>query len=102
MDYKKYDPSYNPNDWEFIFRNNILTVNDNNINEFMIAIEIDKTQPDTFSGMNYILNFFIDFDNNFFVSSYDDIGIEQYVPDNWHSQYGDPTEYLPSQCKSLI
>jgi hypothetical protein len=102
LDYKKYDPNYNPDDWEFIFRDNILVVNDSNIDKFMNAIEVDKIQPDEFSKSTYRLTFFIDFDTKLFISSFGDIEVEEYVPNNWQGKYGDPTGYLPFQCKILI
>jgi hypothetical protein len=102
LNYKKYDPSYNPDNWEFIFRDNILVVSDSNIDSFMNAIKVDKIQPDEFSKSTYKLTFFIDFDIKLFVSSFDDIEVEEYVPNNWQGKYADPMVYLPIQCKMLI
>lgn len=45
LNYKKYDPTYNPEDWEFVYRDNILIVSDENIDSYMKAIEIDKISP---------------------------------------------------------
>lgn len=102
LDYTKYDPEYNPDDWDFIFRDNVLVVNDSNIDKFMNAIEADKIRPDEFSKSTCRLIFFIDFDVKLFISSFNDIEVEEYVPNNWQGKHGDPMVFLPHQCRNLI
>lgn len=103
LNYKKYDPTYNPEDWEFVYRDNILIVSDENIDSYMKAIEIDKISPLELPRTEVAnLNFYIDFDNKLFVSSFNDIEAEDYLPhDGWRGIYDNPLNYLSSQCNIL-
>lgn len=42
LNYMKYDPSYNPAKWSYVFRDNILLVNEEHIESYLKAIEEDK------------------------------------------------------------
>lgn len=42
LNYSKYDPGYNGDDWQFVFRNNILNVMDDKIDDFLNSISYDK------------------------------------------------------------
>ena len=103
LNYEKYDPSYNPNNWKFIFRDNILTVMDYNIEKYLSAIEVDKiSMEEVRKNKNINVTFYIDFDNKLFVSSFNDIEVEEYLPDgNWKGLYGNTQEYLPLQCGGI-
>lgn len=101
LNYSKYDPTYNPNDWGFVFRNNILNVDDLKIESFIKSIQIDKVDIESLNFKDYnfddIFLFFIDFDSKTFVSFFDDIEIEEYLPDeNWKGKFENPINYLPS------
>ncbi len=100
LNYKKYDPSYNPKDWDFIFRDNVLVVNDDNIDKFIKAIEVDKIDSYELakSDVNNMV-FYIDFDDKLFVSSFNEIEVEDYLPHStWRGKYDSPIKYLPPQC----
>jgi hypothetical protein len=104
LNHSKYAPNYNPEDWEYVFRNNILNVIDNNIEPFIRAIEVDKIDIDSVDMTNYrfmdIFLFFVDFDSKIFISYFHDIDVEEYLPDNqWIGKFEDPINYLP---KNLI
>ncbi|WP_343696904.1 hypothetical protein [Flavobacterium sp.] len=99
LNHLTYDPEYNPDDWEFVFRGNILNVNDNNIDPFIKYIEVDKIDIDSVNMSDYrfmdIFLFFIDFDSKIFISYFDEIDIEEYLPDDqWIGKFEDPINYL--------
>jgi hypothetical protein len=99
LNHFKYDPEYNPNDWEFVFRDNILNVDDDNIESFIKSIEVDKIDIDSVKMSDYRFMdtylFFIDFDSKTFVSYFDDLDIEEYLPDDeWIGKFEDPINYL--------
>ena len=85
LNHLKYDPAYNPKDWEFVFRDNILNVEGDKIEPFIQAIEIDRIDLGVIKSKEYNFNdifcFFIDFDSKTFVNYFDDIG-GQRTPDN--------------------
>lgn len=100
LNYSKYDPAYNPNDWDNVYRDNILNVTDDNIERFIRSIQIDKVDIDTVDFKKYnladIFLFFVDFDSKAFISFFDDIGVEEYLPDeNWFGKFDNPIDYLP-------
>jgi len=104
-----YDPTYNPDDWKdgFIFRDNILNVEDDNIELFIQAIEVDKIDIDTVNvkeyGLGNIFLFLIDFDSKTFISYFDDISIEEYLPnESWIGKFDDPIKYMPKEFVDKI
>jgi hypothetical protein len=109
LNYKKYDPTYNPADWKDVYRDNILNVSDGVVDDFMKSIEEDKvifnefgTTIDDIPIKYRHIHFFIDFDNKLFVNGfYDNIELEEYLPDrNWVGRIDDPNNYLPNDLKS--
>ena len=88
LNYEKYDPSYNPNEWEYVFRNNMLNVTSENINEFLQAIEVDRVYENQFEDLKAIPNnlkpvyFFVDLDAKQFVSNFPEIEVEEYLSNN--------------------
>ncbi|MDH7463536.1 hypothetical protein QEG73_19705 [Chitinophagaceae bacterium 26-R-25] len=105
LNYAKYDPAYNPNDWNDVFRDNILNVDDDKIELFINSIDTDKI--DIVLGdvkehkLQDIFLFFIDFDLKLFISYFDDISIEEYLPDNtWTGRFDNPVGYLPESLQS--
>jgi len=95
LDNDKYDPDYDPKQWEFVFRNNIMVVHDNDIPAFFNAIEIDRVDPQMFKAKNIRMTIFIDFDTKLFVSSFNEIELENYLPDeSWKGLYTDPNKYI--------
>jgi hypothetical protein len=109
LNYSEYDPSYNPDDWKDIFRNNILDVTDDQIGNYIDAIEEDKITDltelktiETEPAYAY-LYFFIDFDSKLFISHFDDIDIEEYLPDEkWQGIFKDPITYIPEECREYF
>jgi hypothetical protein len=109
LNYAKYDRSYNPNDWndEDVFRDDILNVEDKNIERFIQAIQVDKIELNLIASKQYDfrerLLFFVDFDSKTFINFFDDIEIEEYLPDeDWVGQFGNPLNHLPEELKSYF
>jgi hypothetical protein len=97
LDMNAYDPDYDPNEDEFVFRNNVAVVSDENIPHFFNAIENDRISYPTLqeSSLLHII-FFIDFDVKTFVSYFNDIEVETYLPDSsWKGFFDDPNKYIP-------
>lgn len=110
LNYKKYDPGYNPQDWQDVYRDNILNVSKDVVDDFIRSIEVDKVDFTEFSmairdiPLKYKrLYFFIDFDNNLFVNGYyDNIEMEEYLPDEeWEGKVDDPRNYLPKDLQNF-
>jgi hypothetical protein len=90
MDYKSYDPDYNPNEHSDIFRDNLLQVNTDNADLFLRAMQRDLVEIDTIKAFNVNnkektikLQFLIDFDNSVFTSTFFDIDIHEYISKDW-------------------
>lgn len=111
LNYKKYDPGYNPADWKDVYRDNILNVSKDSVYGFIKSIEADRVDIAEFTAairdipVKYIrLNFFIDFDSNLFINGYyDNIELEEYLPDeSWEGKVDDPNNYLPKQLQDIF
>ncbi|MBS1663435.1 MAG: hypothetical protein JST68_20500 [Bacteroidetes bacterium] len=109
LNYKKYDPSYDPKEWSFVFRDNILNVTDDFVSDFLSSIEKDKTSlKELKSSLEHIpeeivLRFYIDFDEKLFVSSFEDIEVETYLPDKqWKGMHDRPSLCLPIELRELF
>lgn len=109
LNYAKYDPEYTPNDWEegIAFRDDILNVDDSNIEPFIESIKVDKIDVDSVNFIDYnfedIFLFFVDFDSKTFISYFDDIEIEEYLPDEkWVGKFENPISYLPKEMVAII
>ena len=100
LNYTKYDPGYNPTEWSFVFRDNILLVNDEKIGPYLKAIEEDRIYLEVLTGDNMPgLTFYIDFDSKLFVSSFPYVEVESYLPDEtWEGVNDEPMKYLPPEC----
>jgi hypothetical protein len=107
LNYSKYDPSYNPKTFSYIFRDNILNVSDNEVEKFIRSIAGDKVNPEDFDlavdiPANYkSLGFFVDFDDKVFINGlYDNVEIEEYLPDEtWTGKMGFPLEHIPEDLR---
>lgn len=107
LNYKKYDPNYNPEKWSFVFRDNILNVLDKDVASYLRAIKIDKLNIFEFENSmknipsNYrALYFFIDFDKKKFINGFYDLDVENYLPDHtWSDEFGNPIDYIPNEFK---
>jgi hypothetical protein len=103
IDYSKYDPTYNPDDWDGVYRDNILIVTDDNVDSFMRAIEIDRIEHVTLVESNIEdIVFYIDFDSKLFVNGFVEISAEEYLPTGWRGRYDDPLNYLRDKCRSFL
>ena len=109
LNYAKYDPAYNPDDWKdgIVFRDDILNVNDDNIGRFIQAIQVDKIDINALNVKDYDLKdvflFYIDFDSKLFVSFFDDISVEEYLPDEtWTGKFDNPIKYLPKELADSL
>jgi hypothetical protein len=111
LNHYKYAPSYNPDEWEYVFRGNILNVTEDNVKDFIRAVEVDKIvfsiDGDNLQGVlskrELPFYFFIDLDNKNYVSCFYDIEVESYLPDEtWVGIYDDPIKYLPDNIASIF
>lgn len=98
LNYAKYDPTCDPNEWKFVFRDNILNVDKSNIEEFLNAIKVDLIELENDDIKKYKLEdvflFYIDFDSNLFVSYFEEIDLEDYVPNkSWEYKFANPKNY---------
>ena len=104
MDYKSYDPSYDPEKWPNTFRNGILEVDVHNASEFCTAMkEYELTLDDVVETMredkDLSLSILMDFDRKLYVNGYYDMLLEEYVPMGWVGISDDPTKFLSEDIK---
>lgn len=101
LNIQKYDPDYKPEDWSYIFRNNIENVVDQEIDNFIEAIKEDQFDPKAFNREDLpVINFYIDFDSKMLVSCYLYTEVERYLPnEDWKGIFDDPQKYLPVECR---
>src|ERR1700722_6808053 len=106
LNYQKYDPTYNPTDWDHVYRGNVLNVSDDQIGNFFKAIESDKIEVSTLKlemdkiPLKYFrVQFYIDFDKKIFVNGYrENVEIEDNLPNNtWKGFLGEPSNYIPNE-----
>ncbi|MCU0432815.1 MAG: hypothetical protein MUC87_05125 [Bacteroidia bacterium] len=90
LDYPKYDPSIlNVKDSEFNFRENLLVVRPSDKEHFLEVMQEDYVDIKDVLLYNSVhdtpirLLFIIDFDRSEFYSSFYDIDIHEYIPDQW-------------------
>ena len=103
INYSKYDPTYNPHDWDYFYRNNILIVTDDNVDSFMKAIDVDRITHEALVGSDIEdITFYIDFDTKLFVNGFVEISVEEYLPVGWQGKYDDPLNYLRNECGSFL
>ena len=100
LDYKTYDPQYDPSKWKHVYRNNLLSVNENNAQEFCDAMqefEVTLEDVDISRKGNPLLSIsvLVDFDAKTYVNGYSDFLLEKYVPLNWKVIVDDPLKFVP-------
>jgi hypothetical protein len=105
----KYDPTYNPKEWEFVFRGNVLNVTDDNVADFVKAVAVDKIDLNidvphlqVLSKEHVQFYFFIDLDEKLLVSSFPEIEVEDYLPDNWTGISDNPLRFVPKNIKDIF
>lgn len=96
-----YDPGTIDNT-EYVFRDNVLNVPSGQEEAFFKAIDEFKLDPDSVNLKKYnpdiLLQFYIDFDSKLYISYFDDIILEEYVPDNtWTGKFDNALKYLPKE-----
>lgn len=103
LNYEKYSPSIVQDTSRHIFRNGALNVTNNQIETFFISISEDqisvsevKSMIENFTEEYSKIIFFIDFDKKEYVSAFEYIEVETYLPDKtWIGKYENPTDYIP-------
>ncbi|MDY0903615.1 hypothetical protein [Pedobacter sp. CFBP9032] len=104
LNYVKYDPTIQLNESGFKnFRQGVLNVLDNKIQEYLDAIEEDKISNteyinivDNFSSEDSRITFFIDFDSKIYVNGFYDIEVKEYLPnESWKGKFDEPMNYIP-------
>lgn len=111
LNYEKYDPEHDPSEYKSVFRDNILNVTDDRIEDFFKAVanytlylndEI-KSEIKSILPEYKRIQFYIDLDKKIFISGFVDIEVEDYLPDpNWSGELGFPGEYVPIEIKSIF
>jgi hypothetical protein len=111
LNHEKYDPEYDPSKSKSVFRDNILNVTHDKIEDFVKSVakyllnlddeiksEIKSTPPEYKR-----IQFYIDLDKKIFISGFVDIEVEDYLPDSsWRGELGFPSEYVPIEIKSVF
>lgn len=108
LDYASYDPDYDPANWTYIYRNNLLRVDETLANEFCDAMKEHEFIPEDIrhlvdkKGADKIpLAIVIDFDNLVFINGFYDLALEEYAPKWWTNYFGNPYEYVPPEVRDI-
>lgn len=110
LNHEKYNPDYISNDGQYVFRNNVFNVTDDQLEPFFISISEDeisisevKNIIENFSEEYSEIMFFIDFDTKEYISAFDDIEVETYLPnETWTGKYENPQDYIPKNILDQI
>jgi hypothetical protein len=108
LDYRAYDPSYDPTKWPDTPRNQLLQVGVDQAVEFQLIFEEREL---TKQGIQYILSTVgapraypiaaVDFDTRRYVNGFYDLALEEYVPAGWISVFDDPLQYVSEDLRIL-
>jgi len=108
LDYASYDPGHNTFQSQFVFRNNLFTINEENFSDFLEAIqEYELCLSDVenllkYDGSNnWPLRIVIDFDEKLYVNGFPEIGIHKYIPSNWRGLEDLPLNFVPDHIREL-
>lgn len=111
LNHEKYDPEYDLSKSKSVFRDNILNVTDDRIDDFFksVAKYLLHLDDEIKSEIKSILpeykriQFYVDLDKKIFISGFVDIEVEDYLPDSsWSGELGFPGEYVPVEIKSVF
>ncbi len=110
LNYEKYSPSILQDISRQNFRDGALNVTDDKVDLFFTSITEDKISLsdvksiiENFTGEYSEITFFIDFDKKEYISIFDYIEVETYLPDKtWVGKYGSPTDYIPTDILDQI
>lgn len=108
LDYPAYDPDYDPSQWDYKFRNGLLTVDETNAEEFLKAMQEQELSLDSVKklvaekGEDKIpLTYVVNFDERIFVDGNSERDIVEYVPVNWKGIEDTPLNYVPDEIKAV-
>jgi hypothetical protein len=108
LDYRAYDPAYDPSAWPTPFRNNLLTVSPDDAAAFQESMAPQEQSLDEVRALvqhrgteAVPLSVVVDFDRRLFVNGYYDLAIEAYVPPGWQAVFDDPLQYLPEPLRTI-
>ena len=109
LNYTDYSPDEEAINLEsgFVFRDNIYNVSDDKIETFINSIKEDQVSISELIKIKNSLpeeflkfQFFIDFDKKVFISSFTEIDLEEYLPDNdWQGKIDFVYNYLNGEIK---
>jgi hypothetical protein len=110
LNYAQYSPSIIQDISRQNFRNGALNVTDDKIDPFFSSILEDqisisevRNMIENFKEEYPAITFFIDFDTKKYISAFDYIEAETYLPDTtWMGKYGNPTDYIPKNILDQI
>lgn len=110
LNYAQYSPSIIQDISRQNFRNGALNVTDDKIDPFFSSILEDqisisevRNMIENFKEEYPAITFFIDFDTKKYISAFDYIEAETYLPDTtWMGKYGNPTDYIPENILDQI
>ncbi|UKB82439.1 hypothetical protein LF887_15655 [Chryseobacterium sp. MEBOG06] len=103
LNYEKYSPSILQDISRQNFRNGALNVTDDKLFSFFGSISEDQVSVSEANSIikNFTeeyagITFFIDFDKKEYISIFDYIEVETYLPDTtWIGKYANPIDYIP-------
>ena len=105
MDYPSYDSNSKP---DYLFRNGIDCVDENNIDSFCDAMSDYELTEDNIRTLTNtsktridLLYYVIDADNKVYISDFWEIDTHEYVPTGWKGYAQDPMDYVPQEVKEL-
>lgn len=109
LNYGKYSPSIFNDSARQSFRNGVINVLDARIEDYLNSVSEDRiTSEDIKSAFADVseefrqIYFFIDFDKKEYISAFEDIEVETYLPDeSWTGKFEDPLEYIPNEILGL-
>lgn len=105
LNYTKYDPEYNPKDWEKVFREDIYVVTDELSDLYIKSIQeyelsITELKNVNFKEKKAFFEVCVDFEKKLFINSFNYIELENYLPNtDWIGRYENPVDYLPVSLK---
>ena len=108
MDYPAYDPSFDTDDPEYVFRNGLHVVGPSDGHRFLESL---GRSPHRIDELGPILSEYgpdrtrpivlIDFDNATFTSSFFDQALEDEVGAGWTGSYADPMQHASPELQAI-
>ncbi len=108
LDTIKYNPTYNPSDWPYIFRNHLYQIDEYNadlyliaMNEYELSLHELKKLIHKWGTTEYTIEIVINFDDKIYVNGFHEISVEEYIPATWLGIEDDPMEYVSEEIKQI-